>query len=75
MSIWDELDSGKPLDPPAFRHSSPKTHCKYGHELTPDNIYITKTDEWRSRRECKQCSKRRYQEWAARRRTKLANDA
>ena len=72
MSIWDEIATDEPLGPPTFRHSKPKTRCKHGHELTPNNVYMTKVDEWRTRRECKACSKRRYQEWAARHRAQLA---
>jgi len=72
MSIWDEVGGDHHLGPPPFRHSKPKTHCKHGHELTPENTYVTSTDEWRTRRECKACSQRRYREWAARRRAKLA---
>lgn len=29
----------------------PRTHCKYGHKLTPDNVYLTK----RGVQECRTC--------------------
>lgn len=32
-----------------------KTHCKYGHELTDDNVYLSKTGA----RNCKICAKER----------------
>lgn len=36
-------------------HNSIKTHCKYGHEYTPENTYIGK----RGNRICKSCAIRR----------------
>lgn len=29
-----------------------RTHCKHGHELTPENTYITPKEGWR---QCKSC--------------------
>lgn len=34
-----------------------KTHCKRGHEFTPDNIYWIKLDLPRPGRECKTCKR------------------
>ncbi len=34
------------------RHNSLKTHCKHGHEYTPDNTY-----RWRGRRHCRTCKR------------------
>ena len=33
-----------------------KTHCNHGHELTPDNVYLT-TSRGYTRRECKICKR------------------
>lgn len=41
------------------RHDSMKrTHCKHGHELTPENTYYSPSYEYRPRpaRKCKRCS-------------------
>lgn len=40
-----------------------RTHCKYGHELTPDNIYIL--NKQTGARACKICAKRRAAEFNA----------
>jgi hypothetical protein len=42
-----------------YRHGTRKkaTHCKWGHEQTPENLYASKRY-----RVCKPCVKRRYQE-------------
>lgn len=37
--------------------NSAKTHCKHGHELTPDNLYTSDGG-----RKCKICTKRRSRE-------------
>jgi hypothetical protein len=35
------------------RRSRERTHCKNGHELTPENTYVTPTEGWRQCRTCK----------------------
>lgn len=37
----------------------PITHCKYGHEFTPENTYVNPTN---GKRNCKQCMRRRRAE-------------
>ena len=37
---------------------SPKTHCKYGHSLTENNLLVRKD----GRRNCRKCSKLRSRE-------------
>lgn len=44
------------------------THCKYGHEFTPENTNIRKGGY----RICKKCRYRRIKEWRARQREALA---
>lgn len=39
------------------RQRMPKTHCKYGHEYSPENTYV-----WADRRYCRACNKRRSRE-------------
>jgi hypothetical protein len=41
-----------------------KTVCKYGHALTPDNIYRYKSSPYR---QCRECMKRRWREKTAER--------
>lgn len=39
-----------------------KTHCKQGHEFTPENTYVsTKNPAWRVCAECQRAATRRYQ--------------
>lgn len=44
------------------RRSARQTHCKYGHEFTPENTYIHPPFG----RECRTCNRRRVREYAAR---------
>jgi hypothetical protein len=46
------------------------THCKYGHEFTPENTYVAQ-----GRRYCRECVLRRTSEYRARRRQKAGADA
>lgn len=39
-----------------------KTHCKHGHEYTPENTYVQRNGG----RSCRACSRRYSREWAAR---------
>jgi len=36
-----------------------KTHCKYGHPLSGENLYLNKLGQ----RNCRRCRKRLFQEW------------
>lgn len=45
-----------------------KTHCKHGHEFTPENTYITPAQE----RRCRICMKRNDQQQKAKRRARRA---
>ena len=36
-----------------------RTHCKYGHELTPENTYVTPREGWRQCRACRRGRKQR----------------
>lgn len=47
------------------RLSATRTHCKYGHEFTPENTVMTKTG-----RKCRICHNRRARESAERRRAR-----
>lgn len=38
-----------------------KTHCKWGHELTPDNVYHPRRNP--EARDCRTCRRRRNAEW------------
>lgn len=38
-----------------------KTHCKHGHEFTPDNIYTKPGTSWRECRTCKRALKRAHE--------------
>ena len=40
------------------RHAN-RTHCKRGHELTPDNLYLNTYSDGFVRRTCKTCAKKR----------------
>lgn len=37
----------------------PRTHCRYGHELTPDNVYVTKVGT----RSCRICRRATHDDW------------
>ena len=44
-------------------HNRDKTHCKRGHEFTPENTYLTRIPSGRKCRKCaSMLNKRRYQE-------------
>lgn len=44
------------------RYKASKTHCKRGHELTPENTYIQRTTGGRSCLICRRENSRRYRE-------------
>lgn len=46
-----------------------KTHCKHGHEFTPDNIYVSRGTQ----RHCKACSIRRSRESELRKKERSAH--
>lgn len=43
-------------------HGARKTHCKHGHEFTPDNTYITRQGRSRACKTCIFARSRRYRE-------------
>ena len=44
----------------ACAHNARKTHCKRGHELTPENVYVPPHRGGRECRECKRMLRRRW---------------
>lgn len=46
--------------------NSSKTHCKYGHPLTGDNLRIGRGRSGKQQRLCRTCKRRRRREWRAR---------
>jgi hypothetical protein len=44
--------------------NSRKTHCKHGHEFTPENTYVRAE---RNGRECRECLRKASREWHRRR--------
>lgn len=64
-NMFDHVSKGK-------HHGTKKTHCKYGHEFTPEN---TKRD-WRGHRYCVTCwgPKARKEKYAITKRTEGNND-
>jgi hypothetical protein len=53
------------------QHNGPKTHCKRGHEFTPDNTYVRPN----STRKCRECSREREQELRLRKRLQETRQA
>jgi hypothetical protein len=45
---------------------SAQTHCKAGHPLSGENLYLNP----RGNRQCRECQRRRHREWEARQRAK-----
>jgi hypothetical protein len=58
-NIKDMIKKGRHLE-------QQKTHCKRGHEFTPENIYWTGTNK--KRRECLTCKRAQKRQWRARQR-------
>lgn len=60
---WDQdyKERERAKRPPKVR----KTHCKYGHEYTPDNTVITESGRW-----CRECGRRRSREYMRNKRKK-----
>jgi hypothetical protein len=50
---------------------TPEGHCKRGHELTPDNVYILQTGSRAGRRRCKICALERQNAFYHRRRANV----
>lgn len=46
-------------------HHALATHCKHGHEFTPENTYMDK-----GKRQCRECQRRRGAEYRARKRAR-----
>src|SRR5262245_49530249 len=46
----------------SYDRNSEKTHCKHGHEFTPENTYWTTSTNGNPRRQCKTCVARVGQE-------------
>lgn len=52
---WDKIRKGRcPI--------SNKTHCKYGHEFSGDNLILYGPNNWRKCRSCQETKKRKYRE-------------
>ncbi len=62
-----DYDPDDTLPPPLLRRGRPvviRTHCKLGHELTPENTYEYKNGPNRApSRYCKTCSREQAREW------------
>ena len=42
----------------AGKGREPKTHCKHGHEFTPENTYV-----WKGHRQCRECGRSNWRKW------------
>lgn len=52
-----------------FKVNAAKTHCKYGHEFTPENTYVLQRDNGtRSQRVCRECGRIAQREYLQRKR-------
>ncbi len=58
----------------AVHPRSSQTHCKFGHEFTAENTYLTKNDGRRIHRQCKECRRKYSRESSARRRARAKAD-
>lgn len=50
------------VGPAAAYSPGRKTHCKHGHRLTPDNVYMCRRPDGRLYRRCKTCTREIYRE-------------
>lgn len=55
------------------RLSEAITHCRHGHEYTPENSYPIPPRARGGRRDCRECIRRRAREYRARRRQAVAS--
>jgi len=55
VTIKENVSRGNPL----WKQEAARTHCKYGHEFTEDNMYKYKTKTGGVCRNCKTCMKAR----------------
>ncbi len=68
-TYWEEVYNGKRVRPPY----EAKSHCKRGHEYTPENTYINPSD---GHRHCRACLRKQWNRADAKRRgTKRKNGA
>lgn len=51
------------------QRSATKTHCKNGHEYTPENTYIRPIRERSGKRDCRACIRERVARYETKRRT------
>jgi hypothetical protein len=51
----------------AGRYKRDRTHCKSGHEFTPENTYVSQSGG----RACRACRKRWLREWVDRRKARV----
>lgn len=61
VTLKENLRRGVGADVTRQRHQS-QTHCKYGHEFTPENTYVRPGT---IHRVCLICRRRRWREWKA----------
>ena len=59
LRIGTQADNMKDCSEKGRLHNQRKTHCKRGHELSGENLYITHTGS----RSCKACQKFRHARW------------
>lgn len=52
-AVTHQVNVLRGISPAAFH--AQKTHCKHGHSLTPDNVYINHKKDGKVSRSCKQC--------------------
>lgn len=52
-------------DGPSARNAA-ATHCRHGHEFTPENTYLRRGRRGATWRDCRTCKRRRHIEWLER---------
>jgi hypothetical protein len=65
-AVTQKVNSLRGVGAPA--QNARKTHCKHGHELTPENTYKS-NDRWRG---CRECRRQYFRDYRKRAKAKLA---